>query len=154
MDTAFLGTGWSFPPRFDPRTKQLLVSKGVLDIEESLRILMGTQPGERVMQPAYGCGLRPFVFEIIDDQTLRQIADIVTRAVLFYEPRVTLNGIDTELVVNDPGQAPNAGVDALKKFAGSMILLKLDYTVRTTNARNNMVYPLYLKQATNRVAGS
>lgn len=127
----FLGRGWQFPLRFDPRNRQVGMVADVEDIEESLRILFGTNPGERVMQPAYGCGLRRAVFESINESTLTELRELIRRAILFFEPRILLERIDTE-------------VEPLE----GRIDLKLDYTVRTTNTRHNLVYPLYLDQAT------
>ncbi|HEY9513343.1 MAG TPA: GPW/gp25 family protein [Rhodanobacter sp.] len=131
----FLGRGWSFPPRFDPRTKEVVMVSGAEDIAESLRILLSTSPGERVMLPAYGCALRRMVFEDSSEQTITEIKELIRKAILFFEPRITLNRIDTQVV------------DALD---GRLDIL-LDYTVRTTNTRHNLVYPFYLHQATNPV---
>jgi uncharacterized protein len=134
----FLGRGWSFPPRFDPRSKRVAMVADIEDIEESLRILLATTPGERVMQPAYGCGLRRMVFETLNEQTLTAIKDRIRKAVLFFEPRVILQRIDANV--------PDAREGRLD--------LLLDYRVRTTNTRHNLVYPLYLHQATRQVGRS
>lgn len=131
----FLGRGWSFPPRFDPRGKGAVMVSEVADIEESLRILLSTSPGERVMLPSYGCALRRMMFEEVSEQTVTQIKGLIRKAILFFEPRITLNRIDTQQV-----DVLNGRLDIL-----------LDYTVRTTNTRHNLVYPLYLHQATNPV---
>lgn len=132
-DTQFLGTGWAFPPSFDWRSKEATLVSQVEDIEQSLRILLGTVPGERLMQPAYGCGLKRMVFETLNDSTATEIRDIVAKAILFFEVRITLHGVDLDW----------SGI------AGGLLLLKLDYTVRTTNTRTNMVYPFYLREGTN-----
>jgi phage baseplate assembly protein W len=132
-ETQFLGTGWAFPPSFDWRTKEAVLVSQVEDIEQSLHILLSTTPGERVMQPAYGCGIRRMVFENINDSTITEIKDIVSKAVLFFEVRITLHEID---------------IDATDVYDG-VVRLKLDYTVRTTNTRTNIVYPLYLREGTN-----
>jgi len=134
----FLGSGWSFPPRFDPRSKRVAMVADIEDIEESLRILLATTPGERVMQPAYGCGLRRMVFETLNEQTLTAIKDRIRKAVLFFEPRIILLRIDANV--------PDAREGRLD--------LLLDYRVRTTNTRHNLVYPLYLHQATRQVGRS
>ena len=97
------------------------------DIGESLRILLSTRPGERVMQPDYGCGLHAMVFEAIDESTVTELKDIIERAVLFYEPRITLENID---------------VDTEDELEGRL-KIQLNYTVRTTNTRTNIVYPFY-----------
>jgi uncharacterized protein len=131
----FLGRGWSFPPRFDPRTKEVVMVADEQDIVESLNILLSTHPGERVMLPNYGCDLRRMVFEEASEQTVTEIKDMIRKAILFYEPRITLNRVDAQLV--DP-------------LAGRLEIL-IDYTIRTTNTRHNLVYPFYLHQATNPV---
>ena len=66
-DKSFLGIGWSFPPEFHKHADALSVQTvaAEADIEESLRILLSTRPGERVMQPGYGCGLHSRVFDNI-----------------------------------------------------------------------------------------
>ncbi len=129
VDKAFLGVGWSFPPEFR-RQAGMLGVKTVAeedDIAESLRILLSTRPGERVMQPSYGCGLHARVFATINESAITAIKDLIERAVLFFEPRITLGHID----VNTE--------DALD----GLLRIQLDYTVRKTNSRANMVYPFY-----------
>lgn len=137
---AFLGTGWAFPPAFHAAAKTVVMVSAEEDIRQSLRILLGTTPGERVMQPTYGCDLRRFVFEIINQSTLTDIKDVITRATLLFEPRIILDLITIEEGGDhQPGQ-PYVPDGVLK--------VKLDYTVISTNTRSNMVYPLYLSQAT------
>lgn len=128
-DKAFLGIGWSFPPEFDRQGDDLdvkMVSEED-DIKESLKILMSTKIGERVMQPTYGCGLHGLVFESIIESTETEMKDVIDRAILFFEPRISLNSID---------------IDAEKAYEG-LIKIQLNYTVRTTNTRSNVVYPFY-----------
>jgi len=130
-----IGRGWKFPLRFDARFKSVLMSEGVEDIEESLQILLSTHPGERVMNPDFGCALRGLMFEVLDENTLTEVREMIRKAILFFEPRITLEKI--EIVV----------VDAVNGH----LRIVLEYSVRTTNTRHNLVYPLYLKQATNLV---
>lgn len=137
IDTQFLGTGWGFPPAFDPRTREAVMVTQQQDVEESLRILLSTSPGERVMHPTYGCGLQRMVFENIDESRLTEIRSLVERAVLFFEPRVVLHEVK---------------IDTEELFAG-ILRLRLDYSIRTTNTRHNLVYPLYLAEGTRRTAG-
>lgn len=134
IDARFLGTGWAFPPAFDVRSKAALMVSQEEDIAESLRILLSTVPGERVMQPTYGCGLQRMVFETVNESTLTEIRSIVEKAVLFFEVRITLERVD---------------IDTSRLFEG-VLEIRLDYTVRTTNTRHNMVYPLYLLEASGR----
>lgn len=131
----FLGRGWSFPLRFDPRTKEAVMVADEEDIAESLRILLATHPGERVMLPNYGCALRRMVFEEASEQTVTEIKEMIRKAILFYEPRISVNRMDAQLA------------DAMQ---GRLEIL-IDYTIRSTNTRHNLVYPFYLHQATHPV---
>lgn len=130
-DKSFLGTGWAFPPRFTSRGT--VMASAELDIQESLLILLSTTPGERVMQPAYGCGLKMHVFDAITESTIAVIKEVVRKAVLFFEPRVTVEQID---------------VDETDSLDGK-ILINLRYRVRSTNNRYNLVYPFYFNEGTN-----
>jgi hypothetical protein len=132
-DQSFLGTGWSFPPEFDPVARESRMVSADDDIRESLQILLSTAPGERVMNPSFGCGLRTRVFDTVSASMITEVKDIVERAILFYEPRITLNGID---IVQR---------DAL----GGILDIDIRYTVRSTNTRSNLVYPFYYLEATN-----
>ena len=132
LDKRFLGTGWAFPPEFHPSGRQVKLISHEADIRESLRILLFTNPGERVMQPTYGCGLRPRVFDTINDSTITLISDIIKRAILFFEPRVKLESVR---------------VDTQRQYEGILDIV-LDYTIRQTNTRSNMVYPFYYKEGT------
>ncbi len=87
---AYLGTGWSFPPEFDKASKALTMVSAEKDIEQSLQILLSTSLGERVMQPEYGCNLRDYQFESVDNSLIGFLKDLVERAILFYEPRIGL----------------------------------------------------------------
>lgn len=110
----------------------------VEDIEESLRILFRTRQGERVMQHGYGTRLHQMLFEEATEQTFTEISDMLKKAVLYYEPRVALERLEVGVSTDNP-----ARLDIL-----------LSYRVRTTNTRHNMVYPLYLDQASHPVQAS
>ena len=129
IDKAFLGVGWSFPPEFLKRGRAVGVKMVTEeeDIRESLGILLSTRPGERVMHPTYGCGLHAMVFETINESTVTEIKDLIERAILFFEPRITLE--DIEVYTED-------ALDGTLK-------IQLNYTVRKTNTRSNVVYPFY-----------
>jgi len=130
-DKSFLGTGWAFPPRFNTQGAELV--RAEQDIEESLRILLATAPGERVMQPTYGCGLKLHVFDSIDESTITIIMNVVRRAILFFEPRITVENISIK------------DMDALE----GKLSINISYRVRATNNRYNLVYPFYFNEATN-----
>ena len=127
---SILGRGWSFPPRFDSRQRAVMVDEES-DIDESLRILFRTRQGERVMQHAYGTRLHQMVFEAASEQTFTEVADMVKKAVLFFEPRVEIERVEARRSEQDMGR-----LDVL-----------LSYRIRSINTRHNLVYPLYLDQA-------
>jgi len=132
---SFLGRGWSFPPRFDGH-KRLVMVENEADIEESMRLLLATRCGERVMQPAYGTTLHRLVFESANEQVLTEMKDMLKKAVLFFEPRVELVQIEAQISSGD----------------WACLQLLLEYRIRSTNTRHNLVYPLYLDQASHPVS--
>lgn len=128
---SFLGTGWSFPPAFT--SNGVVTVSAEQDIYESLWILLSTSPGERVMQPAYGCGLKAHVFDNLDESSFAVMRDLVEKAILFFEPRVTVENID----INDDD------------YLEGKVQLNIAYRVRSTNNRYNLVYPFYIYEASN-----
>lgn len=136
-DSSFLGRGWSFPPEFSkpqglPSALGALMVEGVNDIEQSIRILLSTQPGERTMEPKFGCPLADFLFNKIDSSTMALIETKVRTALLRYEPRIVVDSVT---------------VDA-SNVLGGRIDIGIAYRVRTTNSRHNMVYPYCLGEGT------
>ena len=133
-DKQFLGSGWGFPPEFTKLGDciQTKMSSNEEDIRESLVLLLSTRPGERIMQPAYGCGIHALVYEVLNESTVTEIVDMIERAILFFEPRIVLDNID--VIEEQLGQGK--------------LLLNLSYRVRSTNTRSNMVYPFYLIEGT------
>jgi phage baseplate assembly protein W len=101
-------------------------------VASSLEILLSTIPGERVMQPRYGCNLSELLFENLDTRLKTLIADKVESSILYYEPRVTLDSVTI-------GEAL-----ALE----GVVLIQIVYTVRSTNSRFNFVYPYYINEGT------
>lgn len=128
----FLGRGWSFPTRFDPVKAQVDMVERSEDIHESLRILFMTRKGERVMHPDYGCGLHELVFEPMDSETEARIEQEIRRAILFFEPRIEVEAIVVETT------------DWLEGKLG----INLEYRIRATNNRQNVVFPFYINEGT------
>lgn len=124
---SFLGTGWAFPPRFG-RDGTVGMASDAQDIRESLQVILSTTPGERVMHPTFGCGLRAVLFEQVDETLKTRIRDIVVRAVTQCEHRVQV-----ELVA--------VHVDALD---AALLKIELGYRIRATNTPANLVFPFYL----------
>lgn len=128
----FLGEGWSFPPHFDKQTGGLVTTTGMVDINKSLEILLSTRLGERIMLPGYGCNLEEILFQPLDVTLKTYIKELISNAILYYEPR-----IDTQEIT----------LDATNELNGE-ILIKIEYVVRITNSRANMVFPFYKTEGT------
>jgi phage baseplate assembly protein W len=130
---SFLGTGWSFPVTFDPIGLRLRMVSDQEDIEESIRIILSTTPGERIMQPTFGCNLNRFVFEKIDASLVAELNHIIFNALLDFEPRV--NFLGAEIIEQDD--------------LDGVLHLRISYSIIITNTRHNMVYPFYYTEGTN-----
>ena len=124
---SFLGTGWGFPPAFSNKTAAVGLLSNEDDIQSSLEILLTTRQGERVMRPDYGCNLDELVFEPLTTTFKTYIKDLISTAILYYEPRIDVNKIE----LDDTGELEGR------------ILISIDYTVRATNSRFNFVFPFY-----------
>ena len=125
----FLGTGWAFPIQVDGKG-WISMSQYEQDIKEAIWIILSTAKGERVMRPEFGCGIHDFVFTVINTSTITLIENSVEEALTVWEPRIELIG---------------AAVSTEKVDEGKLIV-SIDYRVRTTNNRFNLVYPFYLSE--------
>ena len=130
----FLGTGWSFPPKFDRKHGTVDLVSGVDDINESLDILLSTSLGERVMQPLYGANLRDYQFETLNATMISFLRDLIERAILYYEPRIQVERI---------GITQGDAVDLLE----GKLTISIDYAIINANSRFNYVYDFYLREA-------
>ena len=127
---SFIGTGWSFPPRFDLREATVVMSNGELDIHQSLEILFTTSLGERIMNPKYGCSLKASLYESMNTGLIAYIKNLLETAILYHEARIDAEKIEVQADAN-------AGV----------LNISIDYRIRGTNSRFNFVYPFYLQEA-------
>lgn len=133
MSEAFLGRGWKFPVQVDRTTGRIMMSEYEEDIAESIRIIMGTTKGERVMRPDFGCGVQHFVFGATDETTLRLLESNIKEALRVWEPRVHDVDVDAVPDREEPGK----------------LLISIRYVVRTTNNLYNQVYPFYIHEGSN-----
>lgn len=127
IDNSFLGSGWSFPPRFNKQLKNVEVVSRENDIEESLQIILSTRVGERIMLPEFGCNLDELLFESINLHLTTRIKDLIETAILYYESRIDVEQIE---------------INTESEIEG-VVLIELDYKIRATNSRRNFVYPFY-----------
>jgi phage baseplate assembly protein W len=126
----FLGRGWSFPVAPDERGEVAMV-EAADDIRQAIRLILETQPGERVMRPDFGSGLRALVFDPINTGTLALVRHRVEQALIAWEPRID---VDEVVVTADEAEL-------------GRLLIHIDYRVRATNTFYNLVYPFYLQEA-------
>ena len=131
MSKDFMGVGWKFPVGVDP-SGNVAFSKYEEDIKEAIIIILSTAKGERVMHPDFGCGIHGMVFQTINMSTLSLIEMTVREALTQYEPRIALVNVNVSA-----DQAENG-----------ILLISIDYMVRSTNNQFNIVYPFYLNEGT------
>jgi phage baseplate assembly protein W len=129
MAREFLGTGWKFPVRTEAGGAIAVVSAED-DIREAIRIILGTARGERVMRPDFGCGIHQRVFSVINTTTLGIVENEVKEALILWEPRIEVVKVTA----------------SSREAAHGRLLVDIEYLVRSTNTRFNLVYPFYLKE--------
>jgi len=129
MPQEFLGIGWNFPVKIDDHRVKL--AKYEESIQQSIRIILETARGERVMRPDFGCGLHEMIFAVNNASTRGIVASEVREGLLKWEPRIEV--LDVEV------QATGSQDEVL--------LINIEYKVRSTDDRFNMVYPFYLNRS-------
>jgi phage baseplate assembly protein W len=124
----FIGRGWSFPPQINARGGLALADR-YEDIAEAIHIILSSVPGERVMRPTFGSRLHELVFASINSETMALARRYVQDALGMWEPRIEI----IDIVVSPDGNANNG-----------CLIIDINYVIRATNDRRNLVYPLYL----------
>jgi phage baseplate assembly protein W len=126
-DNSFVGTGWSWPVEADA-TGMIALASGTTELEQAIYLVLATSPGERPMRPEFGCRLQEFVFAPADATTAALIAGEVRASLMRWEPRIT---VDEVLVTADTDEP-------------SLLWIDVQYTVRSTYDRRNLVFPFYV----------
>jgi len=127
----FLGVGWQFPIALSAgpdRITRIAVSAYERAIEESIRIVLGTPPGERLMRPEFGCDLNHLAFAPNNNSTAGMAIFYVREALEKWEPRIELLAVDAQ---------PDAA-------SQDTMLISIDYRIIANNSEQNLVYPYYL----------
>jgi Bacteriophage baseplate protein W len=126
-----IGAGWNFPVALDPqRGKAIKLAADETSVRQSIEIILSTAKGERVMRPDFGCDLNRLLFSP-NNGTTRALAKFeVQEALLAWEPRIEVLNVDVR----------SEGV------AGELLLIDIEYRVRSTDNRFNLVYPFYLNR--------
>jgi uncharacterized protein len=125
----YLGTGLSFPLRTDARGKIMLTSGGQ-DIEEAIRIILSTRPGERVMRPRFGCRAHELLFEPRTPTTISLLQEYVYEALRIWEPRIELVSVDVD-------------IDGAQDGA---LLANIQYEIKATHDTRSIVYPFFIEE--------
>lgn len=125
-----MGTGWRLAPATDRRGNIRLISDEPA-IEQSIRFIIGTALGERIMRPDFGCQIHELVFAPNQTHTWSLAEYYVQEALIKWEPRIILEKV-------------TAGAD---EFDPACMVIHISYTVRETNSFYNLVYPFYLEQS-------
>lgn len=123
----FLGSGLSFPLQTDARGQILLVT-GSEDIEQSIRMILSTRPGERVMRPTFGCRAHELLFEPRSAATASLLQEYVHQALRMWEPRIEIIQVN---VTNDE-EVPGA------------LLAEVEFEIKATHDIRSIVYPFYI----------
>jgi len=126
-DPSFVGRGFSWPMEVD-HTGSIMLTGGAEDLDRSIRIVLLTAPGERVMRPQFGCRIWDLLFEPVTPNLLGLIAESVRDALAQWEPRIEVEDV-----------APAADDDD-----SALVRIQISYRVRATNDRRNLVYPFYV----------
>ncbi|MFT3795825.1 GPW/gp25 family protein [Flavobacterium sp.] len=129
----FLGSGWAFPVTFSEGDHLLHLTQQEQNVNQSIRLILLTNLGERCMQPRFGSGLQQYFFRKMDETLKGEIIDTVKFSLLHNEPRITV--IQTEVEFTD---LQNGRID-----------IKIVYTHNRTNTRHNYVFPFHIKEGTN-----
>jgi phage baseplate assembly protein W len=127
-DKEFLGQGLGFPLRVNARGEISLV-RGSRDIEESIRIILGTRPGERVMRPDFGCRASELLFEPRTSATQTRMRQYVLRALRRWEPRIEVEAVHV----------------FTQEDVDGALFVEVNYFIKSTHDRRSIVYPFFLE---------
>jgi len=126
-DREYIGQGLAFPLQVNPQGGIALAS-GERDVEQAIRIILSTAPGERVMRPEFGCRIHELVFAPHDAATESLVVYYVEEALVQWEPRIDVQEVD---VSADPGR-------------DGALLVEIKYRVKDTHDERSIVYPFFL----------
>lgn len=136
MSADFLGNGWAFPVHVDQAGK-VATSSYEDNIQESIRVILGTARGERQMRPDFGCGIHELVFGLNNQATAGLAAYHVEQALIRWEPRIELLQVEA---ASDRGRTNGMPSE------GNKLIISIEYRVIATNSIFNLVYPFYLTE--------
>jgi phage baseplate assembly protein W len=125
----FLGTGWRFPIQVTARGG-IALARAEQRIEDSVALILATAPGERVMLPAFGCGIHDLVFAPNNAATISLVVQKVRQGLVAFEPRIDVLDVTADTSPEEP----------------NLLLIRIEYRIRANNALGNIVYPFYITE--------
>lgn len=124
---AWLGRGPRFPLRPDPAGR-LGYLAGTDLVRQSIETILDTDPGERVMLPGFGCGLRRYLAQPNTVATRASMQAEITEALGAWEPRIAVTNVAVT-----PGDDP------------SLVWIAISYLRLVDRRADDLVYPFYLR---------
>jgi Bacteriophage baseplate protein W len=124
----YLGQGMAYPLGVNPRGG-IAVARHEEKVRQSIRLILGTQRGERLMRPNFGGNLKTLVFAPNNAATANLARFYVEEALRTWEPRILVD----EVQIQNDNQ-------------GAQLLIEIRYRIKATNEPQNLVYPFYLQQ--------
>lgn len=128
--SGFIGRGWSFPPSFHSPESGPVMVEAEEEIRQAIWILVSTGVGERPFHQGFGSGMADFMFESGDLGILADLQEDLSNAIIEYESRVDLENINIQF----------------EDVAMGKLKVTIEYVIRETNTRSNLVYPFYLNE--------
>jgi hypothetical protein len=126
----FLGRGWAMPVELELRSGLVASVQHEEDIRQSIRIILETTPGERVMRPNFGCGIHEMVFDALDSTAIQRIRSLVEESLRRCEARIDVLDVTVEETPSTQGR----------------LIIEIEYRVRKTNQTGNLVFPFYFRE--------
>lgn len=128
MARELLGTGWRFP--ISATADGRIADASAEDkVRQAIEMILRTSRGERVMRPDFGCGVHDLVYDTASDELIGRVQVEVAEALARWEPRITVLGV---VARQDPDEQ-------------TRLLVEIDYRIRSTNSRFNLVFPFYVQ---------
>jgi phage baseplate assembly protein W len=124
---AFIGAGWAFPMH-TKASGGISLATGEREIEEAIRLILSTAPGERPMRPEFGCGVHDLAFDPVNPTTAGRVRFEVMTALDRWEPRIEVS----DVVVTADGEDT------------ATLFIEIQYEIRGTNNPRNLVFPFYV----------
>jgi len=126
MSDDFVGAGWAFPLGVDSRGG-IALARHDQELEQAMRLILATYPGERPMRPEFGSRVRDYVFRSVTVDTAAALSNEVQTALLRWEPRVDVESVDVTMNPDDR----------------ATLYIDVEYKIKGENDKRNLVFPFY-----------